>query len=781
MHVVKRNGDVEPVQLDQIQHRIAALCNGLAHVDAARVAQLTVQGLRDGMTTMELDDLASETSAAMATTHPQYATLAARISVSNMSKQTPSTFAESARRAQLHEGVVAFVERHAEALQAALRPERDYDYDFFAFRTLQRAYLRADVDGKVVETPQYMLMRIAVGIHHAADDLEAVLDTYDMLSRGLMSHATPTMFNAGCPEPQMASCFLMTIPNDSIQGIYQTLTWCAFISKTAGGIGVNVTDIRARGSRIAGSGGTSNGLVPMLRVFDSTARYVDQGGGKRKGAIAVYLEPWHADVFAFLELKRPHGKEELRARDLFYALWIPDEFMRRVDADEDWSLFCPNDVRDFGALWGDEFDAAYRQAEARGLARKRVSARSLWAAILDSQIESGGPYLLFKDACNAKSNHQHLGALRCSNLCTEILEYVSEDEVAVCNLASVALPKCVVAEESGADGPTRLVFDYALLERIVRRLVENLNRIIDGSYYPIEEARRSNLRHRPMGLGVQGLADVFHKLRIPFDSAEARTVNRNIFETLYFAALSQSIDLARRKGVTYESYAGSPLSQGKLSPDLWETELTDERHDWTQLRKDLAAYGAYNSLLVAPMPTASTAHILGNTEAFEPLTSNVYARRVLAGDFVCINSHLVEELQAIDMWTPEIKDAIVANDGSVQNVVGIPDEIKALYKTAYELKQRVLLDMARDRAPFVDQAMSTNLFFVAPSHAKLTAAFFHAWRSGLKNGIYYCRTRSASGAAKITVDVSPSSAASRASTTDVTDTACPMECTSCSA
>lgn len=754
MNVVKRNGDVEPVSFDQILERIRALSCRLVHVDPVAVAQRTIQGLRDRITTRELDALAAETAAYMSTTHPEYGTLAARISLSNLAKEAPSTFLESATRSNLNTPTLRFIDRYIETLEAVIDHTRDDGYDYFAFKTLERAYLRTDSDGTIVERPQYMLLRIAVGIHcHNPDDIESVLHTYELLSTGRISHATPTMFNAGTQRPQMASCFLMTIPSDSIQGIFEAVTWSALISQHAGGIGINAMDVRGRGSRISGSGGKSNGLVPMLQVFDRTARYVDQGGGKRKGAIAIYLEPWHPDIFEVLELKKNHGKEELRARDLFYGLWVPDLFMRRVDEDGMWSLICPHECPTLATLYGTAFDEAYAFEEQLGTrVRRRFPARELWAAILDTQIETGTPYILFKDACNSKSNHKHLGPLRCSNLCTEILEYVSPDEVAVCNLASIALPRCVV------DG----FFNHSRLETAVRQVTRNLNRVIDGSFYPILPAETSNRRHRPIGIGVQGLADVFHELMLPFDSDEARLLNRDIFETIYYAALSESVALAATLG-PYESYEGSPLSSGQLQPDLWGVALTDARHDWTGLRASLAMHGARNSLLVAPMPTASTAQILGNTEAFEPTTSNMYTRRVLSGEFAVVNARLVAALDACGKWSPEVKQAIIRDNGSIQNIDGVSDHIKLVFRTVWEIKMRAVIDMAADRAPFIDQGMSMNLFMESPSHAKLTSALFHAWRKGLKNGIYYLRIKAAAAAAKVTVD------------------ACPIGCTSCSA
>ena len=774
MNVVKRNGTREPVSFDKILQRLFALSSGLVEVNIVLVAQKTIHGLYDGVPTSQLDTLAAETAAYMSTLHPEYSSLAARIELSNLAKQTPSTFLECARRAGLSAGTLAFVERHSDALEAALRHERDDRYDFFAVKTMLRSYLRcchgaegaeAEARGEappVVERPQYMHMRIAVGIHHEADDLHACLATYDALSLGRLSHATPTMFNAGTPKPQMASCFLMKIPGDSIRGIFEAVTWSANVSKYAGGIGIDVSGIRAKGSRIRSSDGTSNGLVPMVQVFDRVARYVDQGGGKRKGAIAIYIEPWHPDIFDVLDLKKNHGKEELRARDLFYGLWIPDEFMRRVERDETWSLVCPDACPDLCRLHGEAFDAAYRAAEAKpATVRRVVRARELWTAILDAQIETGNPYMLYKDACNAKSNHQHLGTLRCSNLCTEILEYVADDEVAVCNLASIGLPECLVGTTEG-DGDVR--FDHARLEEVTRLAVRNLNRVIDSSFYPIDEARRSNERHRPIGLGVQGLADVFQRMRLPFDHEAARALNVDIFETLYFAALSESVALAREHGGPYASYEGSPLSRGQLQCDMWGVtprSASNGRLDWAGLRADLAAHGALNSLLVAPMPTASTAQMLGNTECFEPITSNIYTRRVLSGEFAVVNKHLVNYLQALGMWTASVREQIVRDNGSVQNVVGMPDDAKALFRTVWEIRMRSVIDMAADRAPFIDQSASLNLFVDGPTHAKLTAMHMHAWKRGLKTGMYYLRTRAAADAVKVTI--------------------CPRDCTSCSA
>ena len=765
MHVTKRDGRRQPVSFDKILQRLYDNSEGLEHVDIVLVAQKTIAGLYDGVTTASLDMLAAETAAYLSTTHPQYSSLAARIELSNLAKQTPPTLVEAARRAGLAAETLGFIERHADRLEAALRHERDAAFDFFAVKTLQKSYLRRDATAStlevglapIVERPQYMYMRIAAGIHGAAEpragDVEAVLETYELLSRGWASHATPTMFNSGTAFPQMASCFLLQVPADSIQGIFQAVTWAAQISKYAGGVGMSVSNVRSKGSRIRSSDGVSNGLVPMLQVFDKVARYVDQGGGKRKGAIAVYVDVYHPDVLDVLDMKKNHGKEELKARDLFYGLWVRDEFMRRVDADEEWSLLCPDACQELAELHGEAFDAAYRRLERElplGPARTAMPARALWTAILDAQIETGGPYMLYADSCNAKSNHQHLGALKCSNLCTEILEHVSPDEVAVCNLASISLPACLADGRSGGGGEGgEGGFDFGRLERIARTLVRNLNRVIDRSFYPLEEARRSNLRHRPMGIGVQGLADVFLALRMPFASDAARRLNARIFETIHFAALSESVELAKAEG-PYPSYEGSPLARGRLQPDLWDAPPTDERHDWSALRRALAQHGARNSLLVAPMPTASTAQILGNVECFEPITSNMYTRRVLSGEFAVVNKWLVRDLEAIGMWTAEVRDAIVRDNGSVQNVDGLPAELKELYRTVWEIKMRTVIDMAADRAPYIDQSQSLNLFVAAPTHAKLTAMHMHAWKRGLKTGMYYLRTRPAADAIKVT-------------------------------
>ena len=639
--------------------------------------------------------------------------------------------------------------------------DRDFDYDYFGYKTLERSYLLR-VDGKIVERPQHLLMRVAIGIHK---DVEKAIDTYHMLSERWMTHASPTLFNSGTPRPQLSSCFLIAMKEDSIEGIYDTLKECACISKSAGGIGLSIHDIRATSSYIRGTNGTSNGIIPMLRVFNDTARYVDQGGGKRKGAFAIYLEPWHADIFDWLDLRKNHGKEEARARDLFYGLWTNDLFMKRVEANGEWTLFCPNEAPGLADCWGEEFEALYEKYEAEGKGKRTVKAQQLWFAILESQVETGNPYMLFKDACNRKSNQQNLGTIRSSNLCTEIVEYTSPEETAVCNLASIALPRFVI--ENNPQSPTgrteskklrgslsaaNRYFDHDKLAEITRKVTRNLNRIIDVNYYPVETARRSNMKHRPIGLGVQGLADVFILLGMPFDSPEAKKLNAEIFETIYFAALTESNDIAKRDG-TYESYPGSPVSEGLLQPDMWGlTEMPGgDRHDWTGLRTKISEHGVRNSLLVAPMPTASTSQILGNNECFEPYTSNIYARRVLSGEFTVVNQHLLSDLTEMGLWDPSLKNELIANNGSVQTL-DIPDNLKEIYKTVWEIKQRILVDMAADRGAFIDQSQSFNVHMSDANSGKLTSLHFYAWKKGLKTGMYYLRSRAAADAVKFTVD-----------------------------
>ncbi len=753
MYVIKRDGRKEPVHFDKITARISKLSFGLnsTFVMPHRVAQAVIQGLYDGVTTTELDELAARTSANMTVIHPEYAILAARIAVSNLHKNTKKNFSriveelygyidpKTNKQAPLiADDVYEIIMAHKDRLDAAIVHHRDYNYDFFGFKTLEKSYLLR-MYGKVVERPQHMLMRVAVGIHK--DDIDAAIETYDLMSEKWFTHATPTLYNAGTPKAQLSSCFLLTMKDDSIKGIYDTLKNCAEISQAAGGIGLSIHNVRAKGSYIKGTGGESNGLVPMLQVFNSTARYVDQGGGKRKGAFAIYLEPWHADIFDFLELRRPHGKEEMKARDLFFALWIPDLFMKRVKDNGKWSLMCPNECPGLSDTYGDEFEALYLKYESEGKFRKQINAQELWFHILDSQTETGTPYMLYKDHVNRKSNQKNLGVIKSSNLCTEIMEYTSADEVAVCNLASINLSRFVENN----------TFNFEKLYEITYIVTKNLNKVIDVNFYPVPEAKNSNLRHRPVGLGVQGLADAFMMLRHAFDSEEARILNKNIFETIYFAALSASKDIAKIEG-PYETFKGSPISEGKFQFDLWGVTPTN-RWDWETLRKEIMEHGVRNSLLVAPMPTASTSQILGNNECFEPYTSNIYTRRVLSGQFMVVNKHLLKDLIDLGLWSEEMKNAIIANNGSIQSIEGIPQEIKELYKTAWEIKQRSIIDMAADRGAFIDQSQSLNLFMESPNYKKLTSAHFYAWEKGLKTGMYYLRSRPAVDPIKFTVDV----------------------------
>lgn len=743
-HVLKRDGSREPVSFDKIQVRIETLrvaSPELDKVDVVKVTKRVVQGVYDGVKTSELDDLTVETAAALSATHPDYAKLAARVAISNLHKTCPPCL--SRLYPFLADDVVEFAKTHASQLESALDHSRDFQYDIFGFKTLLHSYLKRDDDGNVVETPQLLLLRVALGIH--VGDLPAVLDTYGRMSRLEFTHATPTMFNCGTKNANLASCFLLPITDDSIPGIFETITRCADISKSAGGIGFSISNVRASGSLIRSTGGRSAGLLPMLKCFDMTARYVDQGGGKRKGAFCAYLEPWHADTPVFINMKKNHGAEELRARDLFYALWIPDLFMKRVEAGGSWSLFCPSKTPDLIDLYGDDFERRYEEYEAAGIANEVIRAQDLWFAILDAQMESGVPFMLFKDAANRKSNQKNLGTIRSSNLCTEIIEYSSKDEIAVCNLASVSLPAHVVHNE----------FDHDKLFDTVQVMVRNLNKIIDRNAYAREEARRSNLRHRPIGLGVQGLADVFALLQYEYEGEDAKRLNRQIFETIYFAAVTTSCQLAERDG-PYDTYVGSPASEGLLQFDLWGevgTSALSERWDWGSLKARIKQYGLRNSLLVAPMPTASTAQIMGNNEAFEPFTSNMYVRRVLAGEFIYLNRHLVRALEQRDLWTNEIRDLILAGNGSVQHIAGIPDEIKRVFKTAWEMKMRSIIDMAADRAVFIDQSQSLNLFVTDPTHKKLSSMHFHSWKRGLKTGMYYLRTRAATEAVKVTLPV----------------------------
>lgn len=754
MYVVKRDGHKEPVMFDKITDRIKKLCYGLNdRVDAVKVAMRVIEGLYDGVTTSELDNLAAETAASMTISHPDYAQLAARIAISNLHKNTNKSFSETMNEMYhyvnprtnqeaplLSEEVHKVIQENAEFLNSHIIYNRDFNYDYFGFKTLERSYL-LKINGKIVERPQHMLMRVSVGIH--LNDLESVIETYDLMSKKFFTHATPTLFNAGTPKPQMSSCFLLTMKDDSIDGIYDTLKQTAKISQSAGGIGLAIHNVRATGSYIRGTNGTSNGIVPMLRVFNDTARYVDQGGGKRKGSFAIYLETWHADIFDFLDLKKNTGKEEMRARDLFFAMWTSDLFMKRVEADSTWTLMCPNECPGLDNVYGDEFEALYTSYEAQGKGRKTVKARELWEKILESQIETGTPYMLYKDAANRKSNQKNLGTIRSSNLCTEIMEYTSADEVAVCNLASISLPMFV---ENGK-------FNHELLFNVTKRVTRNLNKVIDRNYYPVKEAENSNMRHRPVGLGVQGLADAFIMLRMPFTSDEAKQLNQEIFETLYFAAVTASMELAKQEG-PYSSYEGSPISKGEFQHNLWniKDEELSGRWDWAGLRKEVLANGVRNSLLVAPMPTASTSQILGNNEAFEPYTSNIYTRRVLSGEFIVVNKHLLNDLVERGLWNETLKQEIMRNNGSVQNIESVPQDLKELYKTVWEMSMKDIIDMSRQRGYFIDQSQSLNLFMQDANYAKLTSMHFYAWKSGLKTGMYYLRTKAAVDAIKFTLN-----------------------------
>ncbi|MFN7325757.1 MAG: ribonucleoside-diphosphate reductase subunit alpha [Chitinophagales bacterium] len=751
MQVIKRSGRREDVSFDKITARLRKLSYGLdpQFVSIHEISKKVIMGLYDGVTTVELDNLAAETAATMATIHPDYALMAARIAVSNLHKETEKSFSKvidalykyvdpktGERAGLIGEETHRVIMKHKDRFDSAIIFDRDFDFDYFGFKTLERSYLMR-MHGKVAERPQHMFMRVSVGIH--GEDIESAIETYNLMSERWFIHATPTLFNAGSPKPQLSSCFLLSMTEDSINGIFETLQRCALISQSAGGIGLSIHNIRATGSYIKGTGGTSNGIVPMLRVFNDTARYVDQGGGKRKGAFAIYLEPWHADIFEFLDLKKNHGKEEMRARDLFYALWISDLFMERVRDDKSWSLFDPSEAPGLFDCYGTEFEALYHQYEQEGRQRKVVKARDLWNAILESQIETGTPYILYKDHANRKSNQQNLGTIRSSNLCTEIMEYTSKDEVAVCNLASIALPKFV---QNGA-------FDFHKLVEITRVATRNLNKIIDVNYYPIPEARNSNMRHRPIGIGVQGLADVFILLGMPFESPEARKLNSEIFEAIYYGAMLESIELAEKFGA-YESFQGSPLSKGLFQFDLWNVTPSNN-WDWAALRERVKKSGARNSLLLAPMPTASTSQILGNNECFEPYTSNLYTRRTLAGEHIVVNKHLMRDLVRLQLWNEEMREAIMAANGSIQGMEDIPAPVREIYKTAYEISQKAIIDMSADRGAFICQSQSLNLFMEAPTFAKLSSMHFYAWQKGLKTGMYYLRSKAATDPIKFTL------------------------------
>jgi ribonucleoside-diphosphate reductase alpha chain len=753
MYVIKRDGRKEAVKFDKITARIVKMCYGLDPlVSPEMIAMKVIEGLYDGVKTTDLDNLAAEVAASKTLDHPDYALLASRIAVSNMHKNTKKVFSEviedlynyidpksNQRASMIADDVYEVVQKNKSFLDSNVIYDRDFRYDYFGFKTLERSYLLR-INGLVAERPQHMLMRVSLGIHK--DDVEAVIKTYNLLSEGWFTHATPTLFNSGTPKPQMSSCFLLTMKEDSIDGIYETLKSCAKISQSAGGIGLSIHDIRATGSYIKGTNGTSNGIVPMLRVFNDTARYVDQGGGKRKGSFAIYVEPWHADIMDFLDLKKNHGKEEQRARDLFYALWIPDLFMKRVKENGEWTLMCPNECPGMADTFGDEFEALYTKYESEGKGRKTIKAQDLWFKILESQIETGTPYMLYKDAANSKSNQKNLGVIKSSNLCTEIIEYTAPDEIAVCNLASLALPKYV---EDGT-------FNHDKLFEVTYQATINLNRIIDNNFYPVEEAKNSNMRHRPIGLGVQGLADAYILMRYPFDSPEAKQLNKDIFETMYYAAMTASKDLAKVEG-PYQTWEGSPISQGIFQFDMWGVSPSD-RWEWDVLRSEVVEYGVRNSLLLAPMPTASTAQILGNNECFEPYTSNVYTRRVLAGEYIIVNKHLLKDLVKEGLWNMEMRQKLMVSNGSIQNINEIPQELKDLYKTAWEISQKVIIEQAADRGAFICQSQSLNIFMENANFGKLTSMHFYGWEKGLKTGMYYLRTKAATDAIKFTVDKS---------------------------
>ncbi len=730
MRVIKRSGRTENMKFDNVTSRIKNLSNGLSvNCDSSKVAQQVFSSMYDQITAQEIDVLSAETCIGMITIDPDYEILATRITASNIQKVCPNNFHLAMRKLQKAGVITDEVVEVAQRVKESIKSDRDFDFGYFGLKTLEKGYLQR-VEGKLVETPQYLFMRVSIGIH--GSDVDSVLETYDMMSQGMFIHATPTLFNSGTPRPQMSSCFLIANKGDSIDGIYETLTECAQISKWAGGIGMHVHDIRGNKSYIRGTNGQSDGIIPMLRVFNATARYVNQAG-RRKGSIAVYLEPWHADIMDFLELRLNQGDEEARCRDLFSAMWIPDLFMKRVEEGGDWSLFCPDKAPGLSDCYGDEFEALYAKYEEEGLANATVPAADVWKAILKSQTETGTPYMVYKDACNAKSNQKNLGVIKSSNLCTEIVEYTDKDETSVCNLASIALPKYVNKELK--------TFDFEKLHEVTKTVTKNLNRVIDRNFYPVETARRSNMRHRPIGLGVQGLADVFILCGLPFDCEDSRTLNAHIFETMYHAALESSSELAEVDG-SYETFDGSPASQGILQPDMWDSPAKfSGRYDWDAMRQRVKTKGLRNSLLMAPMPTASTAQILGNNECFEPYTTNIYLRRTLAGEFVIVNKHLVEALKHRGLWSKEMKDLMVKAGGSVQNIVDIPDDIKKLYLTVWEISQKAIIDMAVDRGKYICQSQSMNLFMESPTLSKLSSMHMYAWKSGLKTGMYYLRSK----------------------------------------
>ena len=776
MDILKRNGFKEPVKLEKISSRIKKLTYGLnERVDPDVVSTKVVSGLYDGVSSTELDQLSAETAASMVTVHPDFGKLAARIAITALYKDVEKDFSIIAKKlydyinpktgdkaGMISDEVYDVIQKYSEQLDGMIVHDRDFNFDYFGFMTLRKSYL-LKINDMPAETPQHLYMRVAVGIWR--DNLEMVQKTYDMLSQGLFTHATPTLFNASTNRPQLSSCFLLDIDDDSIPGIYKTISDCALISQSAGGIGINIHKIRAKGSYIKGTNGYSNGIIPMLKVFNETARYVDQGGGKRKGSIAVYLEPWHGDIFDFLDLRKNQGKEELRARDLFLAMWIPDLFMKRVEADGNWSLFSPDQVPGLIDAYDSPdkkaFTELYERYEAEGKALKTIKARELWEKILDSQVETGTPYMLYKDACNYKSNQKNLGTIKSSNLCTEILEFTDKNEIAVCNLASVALPKYVLIPSGKVREKDKKLrrYDFKFLYDVIYQATVNLNQVIDVNYYPTPETKNSNLKHRPIGLGVQGLADTFVMMGLPFESEEARKLNKDIFETIYFAALTASKDLAKQHG-SYASFEGSPASQGLLQYDLWgltENDLSG-MWDFVSLKEEIKQFGLRNSLLVAPMPTASTAQILGNNECFEPFTTNLYKRNTLSGEYAVINKHLVEDLVNLGIWSDNVRLKLFNENGSVQNIPEIPTEIKEVYKTVWEMKGKSMLEMARDRSYFIDQSQSLNMFMAEPTPSKLSSAHMYGWKLGLKTGMYYLRVKPKAQALKgLGIDLSSAS------------------------
>jgi len=787
MEVIKRDGSKERVKLDKILNRVKKQSYGLNmdYIEPMEIAKKVIHGLYDGISSVELDTLAAETAAALTPTHPDYSILASRICVTSLHKRTPKSFSSvieqlynyvdpktGLKAPMIADDVYEIIVNNSKDIDSQIIADRDLDYDYFGFKTLEKSYL-LKIDGLPAERPQQMLMRVAIGIHK--EDLASAYKTYDLMSQGYFTHATPTLFNSGTRRPQLSSCFLVSMDGDSIQGIYKTLADVAQISKNAGGIGLHIHNVRGTGAYIRGTNGTSNGIIPMLKVFNETARYVDQGGGRRKGSFAIYLEPWHCDVEDFLNLRKNHGKEEMRARDLFLALWTPDLFMKRVKEDGQWTLFSPDEAPGLDDVYGEDFVKLYTKYEAEGRGRKTIKAQELWYKIIEAQIETGTPYMLYKDAANIKSNQKNLGTIKSSNLCTEIMEYSDSKETAVCNLASIALPKFIIPGKKPK-------YDLIALKDIAYTATINLNRVIDVNYYPTKETKTSNMKHRPIGIGVQGLADTFAILKIPFESDEAKTLDREIFEAIYYGAMCASVDLAEKEGA-YQTFKGSPLSKGLFQFDLWN-ESPGTRWNWEELRERVKTFGARNSLLLAPMPTASTSQILGNNECFEPFTSNIYIRKTLSGEFPVVNKHLVKDLVKIGLWSENLRDKIIINNGSVQDISEIPDEIKVIYKTAWEMSQKIIIDHAAARAPFICQSQSMNLFVQDANFAKLSSAHFYGWDKGLKTGSYYIRTKAATTAIKgLGIDLNKNQDIPKSDEDNYSDLVCsidnPEDCEAC--